>query len=82
LPAAGLPSTFLLWLATIAFVIATPVARIGANRWLREFPFRIQPGWQLFLLSGILCLSITWLTISYHSLRTLFVNPVRQLRTE
>jgi len=71
-----------LWLVAIAFVIATPVAWIGANRWLREFPFRIQPGWQLFLLSGVLCLSVTWLTISYHALRTSFVNPVRQLRRE
>jgi putative ABC transport system permease protein len=71
-----------LWLVVIALLIATPVSWIASHRWLQEFAYRIQPGWSVWAFTGLLCLLFTLLTVSFHALRTAFVNVVRQLRTE
>jgi len=69
-------------LVCVAFFISTPVAWYAGDRWLQEFPFRIQPGWAMFTGAGVICLVIAMVTISFQAIRTAFVNPVQQLRTD
>jgi putative ABC transport system permease protein len=38
--------------------------------------------WPLFAVAGLICLLIMLLTISTQAVRTAFVNPVQQLRTD
>lgn len=71
-----------IWLVLLAFLISTPAAWLLTRRWLEGFAFRIEPGWGLFTFAGLLCFCFTLLTIAWHTLRTSFINPVHQLRTE
>ncbi len=71
-----------IWLVVLSFVIATPVAWLVTENWLKGFAFRIQPGWLTFAIAGLICLSFTMITVAYHALRTAFVDPVKQLRTD
>lgn len=69
-------------LILIAFVIAIPIAYFAANRWLAEFAYRIDIGPGVFILAGLLALTIALLTVSYHAIRAAFINPVESLRYE
>lgn len=69
-------------LIVIAFVIATPIAWYAASRWLETFAYRIDIGWWVFALAGVLALVIALLTISFQSIRAAVHNPVESLRSE
>lgn len=71
-----------LWLVLLAAVIATPLAWYGMNKWLDSYAFRINISWWIFPAAGLIVLLITLCTISFHSIRTAMVNPVKSLRTE
>ncbi|MEO0330797.1 MAG: FtsX-like permease family protein, partial [Bacteroidota bacterium] len=71
-----------LLLIGIAFLIATPVAWYAMDRWLQDFAYHVSIGPIIFLVAGLLCLSIALLTVSYQAFRTARVNPVDSLRNE
>lgn len=65
-----------------ALIISIPFAYIAANRWLKDYPYRITLDWWLFASSGILVLLIAMATISFQSIKAAIANPVKSLRTE
>lgn len=65
-----------------ANIIAWPIAYILARRWLSGFAYRIDLGWEIFVLSAAAALLIAILTVSYQSLRAATANPVKSLRYE
>ena len=67
-------------LASIA--IATPIGWFMMNRWLQDFAYRIDIGWQIFLGAGAIALIIALLTISYQSINAALIQPLKSLRTE
>jgi len=69
-------------LVALALIIATPLVYIAANRWLHNFPYRIEIGWWLFASPGILVMLIALITISFQSIKAAIANPVKSLRTE
>lgn len=69
-------------LVLIAFVIAAPVAWWAMNEWLREFAFRINIGWWIFIVAGLLAILIAVLTVSFQAIKAAIANPVKSLRTE
>ena len=72
-------------LILLSNLIAWPVVYILINKWLQDFPYRIELGWNLLLVfagTGFLSISICLLTVSYQSLKTATKNPVDSLRTE
>jgi putative ABC transport system permease protein len=69
-------------LVAIAFVIASPIAWLGMQQWLRDFAYRIEIGVGVFLLSGLIALAIAWITVSYQSIKATLINPVESLRSE
>jgi putative ABC transport system permease protein len=69
-------------LILIAFVIAVPVSWYVMDNWLQEFAYRITLGPDIFLLAGGAALLISWMTVSYQSIRAAVVNPVKSLRSE
>ncbi|QJD78653.1 ABC transporter permease [Spirosoma rhododendri] len=69
-------------LVLIAIVIASPVAYYAMNRWLSNFAYRIDISWWVFVLAGLLAVSIALLTVSFQSIRAALVNPVKSLRSE
>jgi len=67
---------------TAAFIVAVPIAYLVMNRWLQDFAYRIDISVWTFILVGLLALLIALVTVSYHSIKTAFTNPVNVLRYE
>ena len=69
-------------LVLIAIFIASPLAWYAMNRWLQDFAYRIDIGWWVFVLAGLLAVGTALLTVSFQSLKAALMNPVKSLRTE
>ena len=69
-------------LVLIAFVLATPFAWWAVNKWLEDYQYKVEIGWTVFGLAGIIALAIAWLTMSYQSIKAATSNPVKSLRNE
>ena len=69
-------------LILIAFVFSVPISWYVMNRWLDGFAYRIEIGVGVFLVAGITALLISWITVSYQSIKAAIVNPVRSLKSE
>ena len=69
-------------LVGIAIIIASPVAWWAMNKWLQDFAYRTDIGWQVFLLTAAIALCIALLTVSFQAIRAAVTNPVKSLRTE
>ena len=42
-------------LISIAFIVAIPVGYYFINKWLQDFAYRVDIGWWMFALGGIVC---------------------------
>jgi putative ABC transport system permease protein len=79
---AGLLSKNFLGLVLLASLLALPVAWWAMNKWLEDFPYRIEMSWWIFVLAIVAALAIALLTVSFQSIRAAMTNPVKSLRTE
>lgn len=70
------------WLALIAFALAAPLSWYAMNKWLQSFKFSITLGWELFAFSMMAGLLIALLTVSYHAIKTAWLNPADTLKYE
>jgi putative ABC transport system permease protein len=75
-------STDFLKLVIIAALIAFPLAWWSMHNWLQDFAYRINLGWWIFVLAGLLAVFIALFTISFQALKAALANPVKSLRTE
>jgi len=66
----------------IAMILAFPVAWYVMNNWLQHFAYKISLEWWIFATAGLLAIVIAMLTVSYQSVRTALMNPVKSLRVE
>ena len=69
-------------LVLIALVIASPVAWYAMNQWLQNYTYRINIGWSIFAIAGLLAIAIALITVSFQSIKAAIANPVKSLRTE
>ena len=69
-------------LVLIAFVIASPIAWIGMNKWLQNYAYRIDISWWIFFVTGVLAVVIAIITVSVQAIKAALTNPVKSLRTE
>ena len=70
------------WLVIVAILIASPLALMFINFFLRQFSYRTEASWWILPLSGIIVILIAILTISFNAIRTAVANPVNSLRSE
>ena len=66
----------------IAIVVAIPLAWFGMSEWLEGFAFRTNIGWAIFVFTGSVALAISFLTVSIHSIRAGYRDPVKSLRVD
>jgi ABC-type antimicrobial peptide transport system permease subunit len=66
----------------VANVIAWPVAYYYLSSWLKNYPFRISLGGEIFLIAGLGALVLSILTVSTQAYRAAVTNPSDCLRTE
>ena len=78
----GLLSKDFLKLIVIAIAISGPVAWYLMSQWLQNFEYRITIEWWVFVLAGMLAISIAFLTISFRAIKAALMNPVKSLRNE
>ena len=76
-----LSKSFLI-LVTIAFIIVSPITYFVMQDWLQNFAFQIEVNILLFVIGGIISLAIALATISYHTIKASYSNPVDALRYE
>lgn len=69
-------------LVLIAFLISAPVAWVVMHKWLLDYSYRIDIGWDVFAASGLLAVGIAAATVSYQSVKAALANPTSSLRTE
>jgi putative ABC transport system permease protein len=69
-------------LVLIAAIIAFPVAWLAMNSWLNDFAYRINLGWWVFVLAGVLAMVVAFITVSFQAVKAANANPVKNLRTE
>jgi putative ABC transport system permease protein len=78
----GLLAKDFIKLVLIAIAIAIPAASFTMNRWLEDFAYRINIGWYVFVLAGLMAILIAFITISFQSIKAALTNPVKSLRSE
>jgi putative ABC transport system permease protein len=69
-------------LVLISFVLAIPVSWYIMQKWLEDYKYKVDIGWKVFAISGVLSLVIALLTVSYQSIRAALANPATNLRSE
>jgi putative ABC transport system permease protein len=69
-------------LVVIAIVIASPLAWLGLDKWLQNYPYRTEISWWMYAVTGSVVLIITMLTVSFQAIRAALVDPVKSLRNE
>jgi putative ABC transport system permease protein len=69
-------------LVLISCLIATPIAYYYLNEWLKEYDYRIEISWWVFVAAALGALLITLLTVSYQAIKAALMNPVKSLKTE
>jgi putative ABC transport system permease protein len=69
-------------LVVIAFLIASPIAWWAMQKWLEDYEYKQELGWQVFLGAGLFAIVIALLTTSYQSIKAATANPVNSLKSE
>jgi putative ABC transport system permease protein len=66
----------------IAFLIATPFSWYLMTLWLRNYVYKTEISWWIFVFAGFAALIIAVLTVSWQTIRAATRNPVDSLRYE
>jgi putative ABC transport system permease protein len=69
-------------LASVALVIALPLAWLVSYLWLQNFAYRITISPLVFIIAALFLFGITLLTVSFQSIKAAIGNPVKSLRSE
>ena len=66
----------------LANLIAWPTAYFFVKYWLGNFAYRIEIGFETFILATVLALIIAVFTVSFQAVKAAVANPVESLRYE
>jgi len=69
-------------LIVVAFLIAAPLGYFFMQRWLIDYHYHIQLGWQVFTIAIFTSVVIAWITVGYKAAKVAVANPVKSLRAE
>jgi putative ABC transport system permease protein len=78
----SLLSADFLKLVLISWVIATPIAVLIMQNWLKSYAYRTGISWVVFVMAGAGALVIALLTVSFITIKASLANPIKSLRTE
>jgi len=65
-----------------ALIIAIPLTWFAMDHWLMNFAYATEISWWIFALAGLLTILISWITVSWHTIKAALKNPVEALRYE
>jgi putative ABC transport system permease protein len=75
-------STDFVKLVVVACMVACPIAWYGVDQWLAGYAYRVDVGWQPFVLAGTLVSCVAVMAVAAQTLRAALANPVDALRCE
>jgi putative ABC transport system permease protein len=70
------------WLVSIGFLIACPLAYIGMNKWLQTFAYATTIGVDVMLAAGAVAVLAALAAILWQTLKAARANPVKALKYE
>ena len=70
------------FLVLISLCLSIPLTYLIISDWLNGFAYRIDIGWEVFLLTGMISLLVAMLTIAYQTIRTALSQPAETLKHE
>ena len=69
-------------LVAIAALIAFPVAWYSMHNWLKDFAYRVNIQWWVFLVAAIVALFVVLVTVSFQAIKAAVANPVKSLKVD
>jgi putative ABC transport system permease protein len=69
-------------LVLTSLVLALPAAWFAMDSWLSGFAYRVELSIFTLVLSGVIALLISWVTVSYQSIKAAIANPVKSLASQ
>ncbi len=69
-------------LVMVSFLISLPAAHLMTNDWLNGFSYRISPSVGIYAFVVAVLLTVTLVTVLFHSKKAAAKNPVDSLRSE
>jgi len=70
------------WLVLVASCIGCPLGWYIMTQWLENYAYHVNVGYVTLVLAAVICLAISLITISYHSIKVAASDPVKSLRYE
>jgi len=52
------------------------------HNWLQDYQYRTTIHWWVFVIAGIVSLTIALVTVSSQAIKASIANPIKNLRTE
>lgn len=71
-----------LFLVILAGTLSIPIIKFSMEKWLQNYPYRIEITWWTYLLPIALILAITCFTVSFQIIKASMINPSKLLRYE
>ena len=78
----GLLSKEFVQLVVLGFLIAIPASWYLMNTWLGDFAYKIEIGPGIFIVAGLVSVTIAILTTGWQSIKAALANPADSLRSE
>jgi len=72
----------ILKLVVLANIIAWPIGYLLMSNWIKNFAYRASINPVIFISSALLALLITFITLSFQSIKAALANPIDSLRYE
>jgi putative ABC transport system permease protein len=69
-------------LIIISIVLATPLAWWVMGAWLKNFSYQVEIQPVIFIGAGLVLLFISWITLSYFTIKASQLNPAETLKNE
>lgn len=78
----GLLTAEFMKLILVSLVISLPIAAWMAQRWLEGYHYRIELTWHVFVITGVVAITVALLTVSYQTIRAGLAKPADKLRSD
>jgi len=69
-------------LVLVAILVASPLAWFFMQKWLDNYPYRIEINPLLFVGVGVVAVLVAVITVGFQSIKAALMNPVKSLRSE
>lgn len=66
----------------VSILLGTPIVYYWITRWLQNFAYKIEINFVPFLIGGTITIILAFISVSYHSVKAAFTNPIETIRNE